>query len=91
VVLTRDALNEHGATVVVAPIVDAAAVPHLYPSDVHVYAPEGGLTVDGVILTAQVHSVPRARLGRRLGVLGTSLMARVDRALRITFALDDHL
>ncbi len=62
VILTRDALNLYSATMVVAPIVDAEVVPHLYPSDVRVAAPEGGLTVDGVILTAQVRSVPTPTL-----------------------------
>jgi len=90
VVLTRDAINDHSATVVVAPIVTAGSVPRLYPSDIRVYAPAGGLAVDGVILTAQVRSVPRTRLGRRLGVLDAVLIGQVDRALRITFALDDN-
>lgn len=89
VVLTRDALNEHSPTVVVAPVVDADTVPHYYPSDVAVAAPEGGLTVDGVILAAQVRAVPRARLSRRLGMLSAPVLAQVDRALRLTLALDD--
>ena len=90
VVLSRDALNQFSPTVVVAPIVDASAVHRLYPSDVRVPAPEGGLTADSVILAAQVRSVPRARLSRQLGVLGRGVMAQTNRALRITFALDEE-
>jgi mRNA interferase MazF len=88
VVLTRDALNNHSPTVIVAPIVDAGEVRASYPSDVRIAAPEGGLTVDGIVLTAQVRSVPRARLSRQLGVLSAPVLAQVNRALQVTFALD---
>lgn len=88
VVVTRNALNIYGAVVVVAPIVDATALARLYPSDVHVQAPEGGLTIDGVVLAAQMRSVPRRRLIRQIGQLSDSVMRQVNHALAIVLDLE---
>ncbi len=90
VVLTRDAINAHGPVVVVAPVLDDELSAHPYPSDVVVRAPEGGLTNDGVILTIQLRSIPRHQLRHRLGTLSASIMAEVDRALRITLDLEER-
>lgn len=88
VVLTRNAINENGPVVVVAPIVEADQASR-YPSDVSVRAPEGGLTVDGLILTMQLRAVARGRLRTRLGMLSANVLAEVNRALRITLDLEE--
>ncbi len=90
VVLTRDAINRHAPVVLVAPVVDLTQVPHAYPSDVLVRAPEGGLTADGRLLTMQVRAVLRDRLNHLLGTLSDGLMAEVNRALRITLDLEEN-
>lgn len=92
VVLTRNAINEYGPVVIVAPIVEPDPGSGRYPSDVPVQAPEGGLTVDGLILTMQLRAVPRSRLGRTnlLGTLSAIVLAEVDRALRITLDLEEE-
>ncbi len=89
VVLTRDAINQHGPVVVVAPIVESGSAPRPYPSDVYVHAPEGGLTVDGLILTMQLRAVPRRKLNHLLGALSAAVMIDVDRAVRITLDLEE--
>lgn len=88
VVLTRNAINAHGPVVIVAPVVESEPLTRPYPSDVPVRAPEGGLTVDGLILTMQVRAVPRARLHHLLGTLSANVLAEVDHALRITLNLE---
>jgi mRNA interferase MazF len=89
VVLTRDAINQYAPVVLVAPVVESEALARPYPSDVPVRAPEGGLTADGLILTMQLRAVPRARLYHLLGTLSANVLAAVDRALRITLALEE--
>lgn len=89
VVLTREAINRYGPVVIVAPIVESGPVESAYPSDVHVRAPEGGLTVDGLVLTMQLRAVPRERLSRPLGLLSASVVAEIDHALRITLDLEE--
>jgi mRNA interferase MazF len=90
VVLTREVINAHGPVVVVAPILEGELTAHPYPSDVVVRAPEGGLTSDGLILTMQLRSIPRHQLRHRLGTLSASIMAEVDRALRITLDMEER-
>jgi mRNA interferase MazF len=89
VVLTRDAINQYGPVVLVAPIVETDPAMRPYPSDVVVRAPEGGLTVDGLILTMQLRAVPRVRLHHLLGTLSSNAVTEVDRALRITLDLEE--
>ena len=58
----------------------------LYPAEVHVRAPEGGLKVDSVVLN-QIRSVGKARLVRRLGILKAETMTEIDRALLLSLGL----
>jgi mRNA interferase MazF len=87
VVVSRDAINRHSPVVVICPLTNAAHVPRLYPSDVSVHAPEGGLKVDSVILTLQVRAVAKTRLGDHLGKLEPTTIERLNEALRITLDL----
>lgn len=89
VVVSREAINRHGSVVVVCPLVDSASVEQRYPSDVLVQAPEGGLTVDAVVLSAQIRAIPRDGLVRYLGELSREMMQEVDKALRVTLDLEE--
>ena len=53
----------------------------LYPTEVLIRAPEGGLDADSVVLLNQIRSVDRRRLAQRLGRLTPQTMRLVDRAL----------
>lgn len=59
----------------------------LYPTEVLVKAPEGGLTVDSVVLLNQIRSIDRRRLVKRLGAVKQGTMARIDRALMVSVGL----
>lgn len=59
----------------------------LYPTEVLVRAPEGGLSANSVVLLNQVRSVDRRRLGRRLGRLKPETMRHVDAAILMSFGL----
>jgi mRNA interferase MazF len=52
-----------------------------------ILAPEGGLSLDSVVLLNQVRSIDRLRLVRRLGRLKSDTLAKVDRAIQISFGL----
>ena len=87
VVISRDAINRASPVVVVCPLTDARHVPRLYPSDVRVKAPEGGLTKDSIVLTGQVRAVAKSRLLQRLGALKPDTMRQIEQALKITLQL----
>ena len=59
----------------------------LYPTEVLVKAPEGGLSVNSVVLLNQIRSIDGRRLVRRLGALKQSTMDQVDRALIVSVGL----
>jgi mRNA interferase MazF len=59
----------------------------LYPTEVLIQPPEGGLTIPSVVLLNQVRSVDKRRLVRRLETLTLTTMERVDRAILISLGL----
>jgi mRNA interferase MazF len=87
VIVSRDAINRYSPVVVICPLTSATNVTRLYPSDVLVRAPEGGLLTDSVALTLHVRAVAKTRLGERLGKLEPTTVQRIAQALRITLDL----
>jgi mRNA interferase MazF len=53
----------------------------LYPTEVLVKAPEGGLRTDSVVPLNQIRAVDKCRLVRRLGALHPSTMSLLNEAL----------
>lgn len=87
VIVSRNAINRYSPVIVICPFTDAAHVTRLYPSDVRVNTPEGGLVKDSVVLALQVRAVAKSRLIRRLGALEPDTLQRVGNALKITLDL----
>ena len=59
----------------------------IYPTEVRLSPPEGGLTKPSMVLLNQIRSIDKRRLVGRLGRLAPENMARVDRALQISLGL----
>jgi mRNA interferase MazF len=59
----------------------------LYPTEVFVKAPEGGLTIDGVVLLNQIRSIDKRRLMKRLGAVKPQTMRSIEDALCISLGL----
>jgi len=85
-VLQNDVANRYSPIVIVAAVTSQFEEP-LYPTEVLVRAPEGGLTRDSVVLLNQIRSVGKRRLIRPLGVLKSTTTNQVDRALGISLGL----
>jgi mRNA interferase MazF len=86
VVVQNDPANRRSPITIVAAVTSQVEEP-LYPTEVLVRAPEGGLTTDSVVLLNQIPSVDRGRLVRRLGVLKAETMKAIDRALLLSLGL----
>jgi mRNA interferase MazF len=84
-VLQNDIGNQHSPLTIVAAV--TSNVLRRGPTSVLVKAPEGGLTVDSVILLNQIRTIDKRRLGKRLGVLHSATMKQVDQAIMISLAL----
>ena len=88
-VIQNDIGNKEAATTIVAAITSKFG-PELYPVEVLIEAPEGGLEADSVVRLDQIRSVDKARLVKRLGRLNPATMREVSRAIAISLWLLDE-
>jgi mRNA interferase MazF len=86
-VVSRDAINRSSPVVVVVPCTSARKDRRIYPSEVLLRAPEGGLKADSIALGGQLRAIAKTRLVRRGGALGAETMRKLDMALLITLDL----
>jgi len=87
VIVSRDAINAASPVILVVPCTTYRAGRRLYPSQILLHAPDGGLDVDSVALGEQVRALVISRLGRRRGQRSTLTMTQLDRALLIALDL----
>jgi mRNA interferase MazF len=87
-ILQNDVANRHSPITIVAAITSQIDE-SLYPTEVLVRAPEGGLTTDSVVLLNQIRSIDGRRLLRRIGRVSPATMGRVDRALLVSLGLTE--
>jgi mRNA interferase MazF len=85
-IVQNDIANRHSPMTIVAAITSQFDEP-LYPTEVLIQLPEGGVTIPSVVLLNQVRSVDKRRLVRRLRTLTPTTMERVDRAILISLGL----
>jgi len=91
VLVSRDAINLASPVVIVVPCTTYRPGRRLYPSQVLLQAPNGGLDVDSVALGEQVRALAKSRLGRRRGILSPQALTQLDRALLIALDLPGQL
>jgi len=85
-ILQNDVANRHSAITIVGALTSQFNEP-LYPTEVLLLPPEGGVRKPTVVLLNQVRSIDKRRLIRQLGRLKPATMARVDTALMVSFGL----
>jgi mRNA interferase MazF len=83
-IIQNDIGNEYGATTIVVAISTAV---RLYPMNVMLDPPQGGLNKPSIVKAGQILTVSKDRLEKRLGVVEQKKMEEVDKALRLSLAL----
>ena len=83
-IIQNDIGNEKAPTTVVAAI---SGTVRIYPMNVEVKPPEGGLKHPSIIKTSQILTISKERLEKRLGSLTRSKMDEVDRAIKLSLSL----
>jgi mRNA interferase MazF len=83
-VIQNDIGNERAPTTIVAAISSSL---RLYPMNVEINPPEGGLDLPSIIKTSQILTVSKERLEKRLGRLSKERMDDVDKAIKLSLAL----
>lgn len=85
-ILQNDVSNQYSSITIIAAITSQFKEP-LYPTEVLIKAPEGGLVIDSVALLNQIRSIDKQRLIKRLGNLTSGTIEQVDRAIQISLGL----
>lgn len=86
-ILQNDTANRYSPITIVAAITSQFDST-LYPTEVLIQSPEGGLQRDSVVLLNQIRSIDKQRLSRRLGKLSAATMKQVDRAIQISLGVE---
>jgi mRNA interferase MazF len=66
-IIQNDTANRHSPITIAAGITSKFNAHQLYDTEVLLKAPEGGLSIDSVVLLNQIRSVDKQRLVRRIG------------------------
>jgi mRNA interferase MazF len=85
-IVQNDIANEHSPITIIAAITSKFD-DRLYPTEVQIEPPEGGIKASSVILLNQIRSIDRQRLIKRLGVISPEKLNEVNRAIEISFGL----
>jgi mRNA interferase MazF len=85
-ILQNDISNEYSPITIVAAITSQFDQT-LYPTEVLVQPPEGGLKNKSVVLLNHVRSIDKQRLIKRMGSLKFETMKKVNLALQLSFGL----
>ena len=83
-VIQNDIGNEMAPTTIVAAISSSVKV---FPMNVKINPPEGGLDLPSIIKTSQILTVAKERLEKRLGRISTKKMGDVNRAIKLSLNL----
>lgn len=73
--------NEKSSTTIVAAISGSVKI---YPMNVKVDSPEGGLERPSIVKTSQILTVSKERLEKRLGRISAKKMEEVNRAIKLS-------
>lgn len=81
VIVQNDVGNQYGGTTIAAAITSTIKI---YPVTVALKPGEGGLKKPSMVNLAQILTVDKSRLQRRLGTLSTARMGIVNAAIKIS-------
>jgi mRNA interferase MazF len=84
-VIQNDVGNQYAATTIVAAITSTIKP---YPVTVSLKRGEGGLPQPSMVNLAQILTVDKSRLQRRLGTLPPELIDKVNTAIKISLDID---
>lgn len=83
-VIQNDIGNEKAATTIVAAISSSVKI---YPMNVKIDPPEGGLDRQSIIKTSQILTISKDRLEKKLGRLSAEKMEEINRAIKLSLDL----
>lgn len=88
-IVQNDVGNRYSPTVIAAAITSQREKAKL-PTHIEVDTGHSGLQRDSVVLLEQIRTLDKRRLKERMGQLDPVSMQRIDRALSVSFGLQDE-
>jgi len=85
-VLQNDIGNEFSSVTIVAAMTSAQSG-KVYPTQVPIVPPEGGLHAPSLVLLNQIRTIDKCRLGTKLGRLKPATIRKVDAALLLSLGV----
>lgn len=85
VIIQNNIGNKYSSTTIVAAI--TTAVDKTYPFMVRLSVGEGGLEKESAVNLAQILTIDKARLERKLGSLSSEKMSEVDAAIKLSLGI----
>lgn len=90
VVISPDIINDHSPVIIIAAIT-SKKIENIYPFEVLVDPPEGGLVKKSKALLLHVRSIDKRRIAGKYGNASEVLMEKIDEALKIAVGLKSKL
>jgi mRNA interferase MazF len=87
VVVSRDVINDRSSVVLAIPFTTYRSGKRVYPTQVLISAPEGGLDQDSIAMADQVRVLAKSRFLRYRGCLKEPSIAQLNQALMIALDL----
>jgi mRNA interferase MazF len=87
IIVSRDAINASSPLVMAVPCTTYRVGRRIYPSQIVISAPDGGLETDSIALGEQLRTLSKTRLLRLRGILGNESLAQLNQALLIALDL----
>ncbi len=87
IIVSRDAINAASQVVLVVPCTTYRLGRRIYPSQVLIHAPDGGLDRDSVAMAEQVRALAKTRFLYLRGMLSPLSLQQLDQALLIALDL----
>ena len=88
VIVQNDVGNQYSPVTIIAPITSGDKA--IYPVEVEIKSPDGGLVNDSLILLNQIRTVDQRRLVKRLGQSDKNTMRKVDQVIILGFGLIEN-
>jgi mRNA interferase MazF len=88
IIVSRDVINAYSPVVLVIPCTTYQAGKKIYPTQVLIQAPEGGLTNNSIVMADQVRVLSKQRLLTLRGKLEAETINKINQALLIALDLD---
>lgn len=87
VIVSRDAINAYSPVVLAVPCTTYRENRRVYPTQVLVVAPDGGLSNDSILMADQVRVLAKSRLLTLRGKLSSTTLEQLNQALVIALDL----